>query len=518
MQALRKAESAKKDHAAVAAAVAESTPPEVAADAAAPAPSAELTLEVQEPTREQIDTAKEVAAQAQAAPADVTAPAPLSAPAAESVDYFSSEVPPPRTPYVPPESAAPAPSQGFDPDRGFVAPAPVPPVAPAVARAPAAAPAQATMERKDAQADAERSALEARTAAAAVFAAKQQGGRHQRSLILAACGLLLLSATGAYLYYQYMRIAPQPLALPPAPPPVVVAVQPEPAAAQPALPAAPSEPAATPVEMADGGVKTPPVVAATPVTAAPPVPKPATAAPAAPASVQEVAPRTVARAPARSNPPAAGRAAVSTPGIELRRTDSARQVNPVLTSAYQAFMAGDADSARSQYQRVLQQEPDNRDALLGMAAIAVNRGQSAEAGSFYARLVELDPTDAEAASGLASVQRSEPDQAESNLKKVLAASPHSGPAYFALGNVYAQQQRWPEAQQAYFQAVGAAPGNADYVFNLAVSLDRLGQKKLALEHYKQTLQLAQPGSNVSRDTVQNRIAQLQKDLAAPAAR
>jgi cytochrome c-type biogenesis protein CcmH/NrfG len=50
---------------------------------------------------------------------------------------------------------------------------------------------------------------------------------------------------------------------------------------------------------------------------------------------------------------------------------------------------------------------------------------------------------------------------------------------FALGNLYAQQGRWPDAQQAYFRAYGAAPDNPDYAYNLAVGLDRLNQPKLA---------------------------------------
>ena len=219
---------------------------------------------------------------------------------------------------------------------------------------------------------------------------------------------------------------------------------------------------------------------------------------AAPTVAPEAAPRERAAAP-----------------IAVTRNDGSRQLNPALASAYQAFVAGDQATARRQYQQALQQEPDNRDALLGLAALAVNRAQGAEAAAFYARLLELDPTDAEAASGLASVQRSDPAQAESNLKKVIAASPQTGSAHFALGNVYAQQQRWPEAQQAYFLAFGAAPGNADYAFNLAVSLDKLGQKKLALDAYQKSLQLAQRGAaGVNAATVQTRVEQLRRDLAA----
>jgi tetratricopeptide (TPR) repeat protein len=197
--------------------------------------------------------------------------------------------------------------------------------------------------------------------------------------------------------------------------------------------------------------------------------------------------------------------------IEVRRSDAARPVSPLLSGAYQSFVSGDTPAARSQYQRLLQQEPDNRDALLGMAAIALNRGQQAEAGSFYTRLLELDPADPEAAAGMASVQRGDPALAESRLKGVLAASPENGPALFALGNVYAQQARWAEAQQAYFRALGSEPNNAGYAFNLAVSLDKLTQPKLALEYYRRTLQLVgSGGASVNLRAVRERIAQLER--------
>ena len=66
--------------------------------------------------------------------------------------------------------------------------------------------------------------------------------------------------------------------------------------------------------------------------------------------------------------------------------------------------------------------------------------------------------------------------------------------HFALGSWYARQQRWGDAQQAYFEAFRRDAGNADYAYNLAVSLDRMGQAKAALEYYQKALGLADTGS------------------------
>ena len=44
-----------------------------------------------------------------------------------------------------------------------------------------------------------------------------------------------------------------------------------------------------------------------------------------------------------------------------------------------------------------------------------------------------------------------------------------------------------EAQQAYFEAYRLESDNADYMYNLAVSLDQLKQPKLALDYYQKAL-------------------------------
>jgi tetratricopeptide (TPR) repeat protein len=75
------------------------------------------------------------------------------------------------------------------------------------------------------------------------------------------------------------------------------------------------------------------------------------------------------------------------------------------------------------------------------------------------------------------------------LKSLIAGQPEAALLHFSLGNQYAQQSRWSEAQAAYFKAYSVDPENADYAFNLAVSLDQLHQGKLALEYYQRALAL-----------------------------
>lgn len=202
--------------------------------------------------------------------------------------------------------------------------------------------------------------------------------------------------------------------------------------------------------------------------------------------------------------------------IQIHKGTAPTTISAALNSAYKLFATGDVKSAQPLYENVLREEPNNRDALLGMAAISLNQNQNAQAGSFYSKLLDLDPSDPDAIAGLTSLRNGDPEQSESILKKVLAHNPQSGAALFELGNLYAQQKRWGEAQQSYFRAYTTAPGNADYAFNLAVSLDQLNQAKLALQYYRQALSLSKASpSKFKQSAAQDRVTQLRGATPEP---
>ncbi len=140
------------------------------------------------------------------------------------------------------------------------------------------------------------------------------------------------------------------------------------------------------------------------------------------------------------------------------------------------------------------QHPKNRNALLGLGAIAVRGGNYGEAVGHYARLLSVNPRDPIARAALINLnQRVSPGEGESHVKRMLAEDPDQPFLYFTLGNLYARQGRWFEAQQAYFDAYRLDTSSADFAFNLAVSLDRLGQPATALTYYHRALELAANG-------------------------
>ena len=185
-------------------------------------------------------------------------------------------------------------------------------------------------------------------------------------------------------------------------------------------------------------------------------------------------------------------------------------MNPQLVQAYTALQSGKLAAAQQFYTEAARSEPQNIDALLGLAAVALQEGQSDEASRLYFRILDLDPRNAYAQSGLiALLGRADPAAAETRLKQLIARDP-SAFLHFTLGNLYADQSRWAEAQQAYFQAHHLEPGNPDYAYNLAVGLDHVGQSRLAAGFYQRAVARAGATGRAGFDLnqAQARIRQL----------
>jgi tetratricopeptide (TPR) repeat protein len=233
-------------------------------------------------------------------------------------------------------------------------------------------------------------------------------------------------------------------------------------------------------------------------------------------SAPKLAPRRAVSEPEvpRLNPqprtvPAAPRARAAE--TEISATRAVAQVHPKVSSAYAAYLSGDAATARADYQQALRDEPANRDALLGLAALDVRAGRLEAAEGAYLRLVQADPRDAHAHAALLALRagRVDPVAAESRVKVMLAENPGAHVLNFTLGNQFAQQGRWAEAQQEYFKAYSAEPENPDFAYNLAVSLDHLRQPTLALQYYERAVALAKVrGASFPLDAAQARAAQL----------
>lgn len=183
--------------------------------------------------------------------------------------------------------------------------------------------------------------------------------------------------------------------------------------------------------------------------------------------------------------------------------------------AYNLFHQKSYSEADHLYNKVLQHKPRNRDALLGKAAIALANNNRENAATIYKQLLQINPKDSTAHAALSSLNRDwHSSLSQAQLQFMLRENSSSPHLYFALGNSYALQQNWRGAQESYFAAFSLEPTNADYCYNLAISLDKLEKFRFALKYYNQSLQLSQSfNSQFSTHLVAERISQLNKFLA-----
>lgn len=317
-------------------------------------------------------------------------------------------------------------------------------------------------------------------------------------------GALGVFAVGIVVYFWYQLRPPYPLVN-------TNPVRPAAEAQVAAAPQAPAPPAASSSSSAassaiPGLPGSPP--ASQPAAA---VPSPAAKPPSAlPAERPLLSPAPRLAAPSVNAPPAASGPAPR-PGPEVSVGRAALQVHPKVEAGYAAYQAGDLAKARAEYEQALADEPGNRDALLGLAAIDTRSGRYEAAEAGYLRLLQVDPRDAHAQAGLFALRsaRLDPLASESRVKSLLAQDPGSSALNFALGNQLAQQGRWAEAQQEYFKAFAGDPENADFAYNLAISLDHLRQARLAREYYLRAVALAQKrGATFDPATARARAEQL----------
>jgi len=101
---------------------------------------------------------------------------------------------------------------------------------------------------------------------------------------------------------------------------------------------------------------------------------------------------------------------------------------------------------------VLAATPINRDARMGLAAIAVRNGQLQSAREHYGAVLQRDPKDLTAQAALADLMQNRSADAESQLKLMLTEQPQSAQLHFALANLYAEQQRWRMPNKRIFEA------------------------------------------------------------------
>lgn len=343
--------------------------------------------------------------------------------------------------------------------------------------------------------------------------------------------------------------APQAAAVP-EPAPQAAVPQPEQAAPEPdaaAVEAAPAPAATTTTDIAElmalgraarGETQDEQAPAVQPAPASASAPQPGPAGGAIGAVPQSLTPETAAEDAAPAEPPAPR--SLDDALAEQRRAETARALAPTavvdrpearragthdvvsvavptpeardtVDDAYRALLRGDYHSALASYGRVLEEDPRSLPALLGRAAALHKLRRLDDARVAYERVLALDPRNREALTNLlAIIGQAAPQEALQRLQALERTAPDFTPVLAQIALVYGQLGMDAEAIRYLRRAVAQDSGNLPYVYNLAILLDRAGEREAAARAYRAVLDGLRAGGGgaelaVSADRIRARL-------------
>ena len=148
--------------------------------------------------------------------------------------------------------------------------------------------------------------------------------------------------------------------------------------------------------------------------------------------------------------------------------------------------AGILKDAQQRLKTLLQDTPDNPEALHALALTELKLGDSGDGILHLERALAAAPQELVFAVTLAEAKWEEGDRpgAEAILKKASENAPKSADAAAILGYFYAKQNRSADAEQQYRRALAIDPKHGTALFDLAILQNQTGRKQEAEQNLK----------------------------------
>jgi predicted O-linked N-acetylglucosamine transferase (SPINDLY family) len=162
--------------------------------------------------------------------------------------------------------------------------------------------------------------------------------------------------------------------------------------------------------------------------------------------------------------------------------------------ALQSYQAGNLSQAESLCLSILQQQPDNAEALQLLGVMAHQLGKLKEAIFYYRQLIALRPNQVEIYYYLGGAldQQGQLEEAIAYYQQALALKPDYAEVHYDLGTAFKRQGNLSAAIKHYQQALALNPNDAETYANLANALLEQGEIEAAIAHYQQALAI-RPG-------------------------
>lgn len=169
----------------------------------------------------------------------------------------------------------------------------------------------------------------------------------------------------------------------------------------------------------------------------------------------------------------------------ISQKSSIETLPPSIVQQLQAYQ--DAEQA---YLKELQENPNDFDALLGLANFYYQSKRYQKAIETYKKAIELKPHDYNLRLQLAEayLRLGTDDLAVKELKSILEEDPKNVAAMTKLGNYNFDKGQYSEAQKYYGMVLSLEPGNNDVRTDMGIALFHSGQTKAALKNLNEVIE------------------------------
>jgi protein O-GlcNAc transferase len=169
----------------------------------------------------------------------------------------------------------------------------------------------------------------------------------------------------------------------------------------------------------------------------------------------------------------------------------AQSIDELFEQGNAAQEAGRFSEAEGFWNQVLQQEPNNSVAYIGLGNALRDQRKLEEAIAAYRQAIQIDPNFVNAYIGLGNVLGDQGRLAEAiaAYRQAIQIDPNFVLVYNNMGNALRNQGKLEEAIAAYRQAIQLDPTYASAYDNLGIALRDQGKLEEAIYAYRQAIQL-----------------------------
>lgn len=201
---------------------------------------------------------------------------------------------------------------------------------------------------------------------------------------------------------------------------------------------------------------------------------------------------------------------------KIGKGEDAEKSKVKLERAYKALLVGQNGAAISIYKEILEKEPENKDAMFGLATAYHKNSQFEQAREIYTKILKKNPADKEALNNfLVLVAEEAPEDALIELEKLERINSNFSPISAQIAMINLRLGNTDVAARYLRRAILLSPDNISYKYNLAVVYDKAGKEEQALPLYQQVVDAASSGDVVpgSVDKIRERMNYLENKIS-----